>query len=109
MAISDDLSSFGLPEGSTGHFSPKNDKNTIFEKKSKVMCEMWDMVLYSLETETTHPEGLFDTLSFLDFRKNEKKLGGIYYCFLAKNGRFPYEALLSLPTICKRDFSKNCV
>ena len=40
MAISDDLSSLGLPEGSTGHFSPKNDKNTIFEKKSKVMCEM---------------------------------------------------------------------
>ena len=71
------------------------------------MCEMLDMTIYGLETETTHPKRLFDNLSFLDFRKNEKKLGGICYCFLAKNGRFPYEALLSLPTICKRDFVKK--
>ena len=46
------------------------------------------MAMYGLETETKHPEGLFEALSFLDFRKNEKKLGGIYYCFLAKNGHF---------------------
>ena len=55
------------------------------------MCEMLDMTIYGLETETTHPKRLFDNLLFLDFRKNEKKLGGIYYCFLAKNGRFPYK------------------
>ena len=64
MAISDDLTPLGLPEGSTGQFWPKNDKNPIFEKKSKVMCEMSDMVLYVLESETRHPEGLFDDLSF---------------------------------------------
>ena len=40
MVISDDLKPLGLPEGSTGHFWPQNDKNTIFEKKAKVMCEM---------------------------------------------------------------------
>ena len=84
MAISDDLRSLCLPEGSIGQFWSKNDENTIFEKKSKIMCEMSDMTIYGLESETTHPEGLFDDLSFLDFRKNEKKLGGIYYCFLAK-------------------------
>ena len=88
MVISNDLRSLYLPEGSICHFWPKNDKNTIFEKKSKVMCEMSDMVIYGLETQTTHPEGLFDNLSFLDFRKNEKKLGAIYYCFLAKNDHF---------------------
>ena len=67
MSISDDLKPLGLPEGSIGQFWPKNDKNTIFGGKSKVMCEMSDMILYGLETETTHPEGLFDDLSFLDF------------------------------------------
>ena len=91
MVISDDLKPLGLPEGSTGHFWPQNDKNAIFEKKAKVMCEMWDMVMYGLETETTHPNGLFETLLFLDFWKKWKKLGGIYYCFLPKNGRFPYK------------------
>ena len=84
MAISDDLRSLCLPEGSIGQFWSKNDKNTFFEKKSKVMCEMSDMTIYGLESETTHPEGLFDDLSFLDFRKNEKKLGGIYYCFFGQ-------------------------
>ena len=91
MTISDDLKPLGLPEGSAGHFWPKNDKNMIFEKKSKVMYEMWDMVMYGLETESTHPEGLFEALSYLDFRKNEKKLGGFYSCFLAKNGCFSYK------------------
>ena len=52
------------------------------------MCEMLDMTIYGLETETTHPKRLFDNLLFLDFRKNEKKLGGIYYCFLAKMSIF---------------------
>ena len=52
------------------------------------MCEMSDMAIYGLETESTRPERLFHNLSFLDFRKNEKKLGGIYDCFLAKNGHF---------------------
>ena len=64
MAISDDLTPLGLPEGSIGQFWPKNDKNPIFEKKSKVMCEMSDMVIYGPESETRHPEGLFDDLSF---------------------------------------------
>ena len=73
MAISDDLRPLGPSEGSIGYFWSKNDKNAIFEKKSKVICEMSDMVLYGLETETTHPGGLFETLSFLNFRKNEKK------------------------------------
>ena len=73
MAISDDLTPLGLPEGPIGHFWPKNDKNLIFEKKSKVICEVSDMVQYGLETETRHPEGLFDALSFLDFRKKMKK------------------------------------
>ena len=72
MAISDDLTLLGLPEGPIGHFWPKNDQNPIFEKKFKVICEMSDMVLHGLETETRHPEGLFDDLSFLDFRKNEE-------------------------------------
>ena len=84
MAISDDLRTLCLSEGSMCHFLPKNTKNTIFGKKSKVVCEMSDMVIYGLETENTHPKRLSDILSFLDFRKNEKKLRGIYYCFLAK-------------------------
>ena len=88
MAISDDLAPLGLPEGRIGQFWPKNDKKPIFEKKSKVICEVSDMVQYVLESETRHPEGLFDDLSFLDFRQNFKKLGAIPYCFLAKNGHF---------------------
>ena len=88
MAISDDLTPLDLPEGSIGQFWPKNGKNPIFKKKSKVICGVSDMVQYVLETQTRHPEGLFDDLSFLDFRKNEKKLGGIYYCFLAKKWSF---------------------
>ena len=84
MAISDDLTPLGLPEGSIGQFWPKNDKNPIFEKKSKVICGVSDMVQYVLESETRHPEGLFDDISFLDFRTNKKKLGAIPYCFLAK-------------------------
>ena len=62
MAISDDLRPLCLPEGSKGHFWPKNEKNTIFEKKSKVMCGMSNMTIYGLETETTHPKRLFDNL-----------------------------------------------
>ena len=84
MAISDDLTPLGLPEGPIGQFWPKNDKNPIFEKKSKVMGEVSDMVVYVLKSETRHPEGLFDDLSFLDFRTNKKKLGAIPYCFLTK-------------------------
>jgi len=76
MAISDDLRLLGLPEGSIGHFWPKNEKNTIFWKKLKVMCEMLDMSIYGLETENTHPKRRFEALSFLDFWKSEKKLGG---------------------------------
>ena len=49
------------------------------------------MAIWVLETENTHPKRLSEVLSFLDFRKNEKKLGWIYYCFLAKNGRFLYK------------------
>ena len=79
MAISDDLTPLGLAEGSIGQFWLKNDKNPIFEKKSKVMCEVSDMVVYGLKIQTRHPEGLFDALSFLDFRKNEKKLGAIFF------------------------------
>ena len=79
MAISDDLKPLCLCEGLTCHFWAKNTKNTIFGKKSKVMCEKTDMVIYGLENETTHPERLFDDLSFLDFRKNEKKLGANPY------------------------------
>ena len=45
---------------------------------------MLDMIIYGLETENTLSKRLFDGLSFLEFRKNEKKLGGIYYCFLDK-------------------------
>ena len=67
MAISDDLTPLGLPEGPIGQFWPKNDKNLIFEKKSKVICEMSDMVIYCLESETRHPTGLFDDLLFLNF------------------------------------------
>ena len=62
MAISDDLTPLGLPEGPIGQFWPKNDKNRIFEKKSKVMCELSDMVIYGSESETRHFEGLFDAL-----------------------------------------------
>ena len=88
MAISDDLRAICLSEGSMCHFWPKNTKNTIFGKKSKVMCEMLDMVIWVLETENIHPKRLFDALSFLDFRQNEKKLGGNPYCFLVKNSHF---------------------
>ena len=88
MAISDDLMPLCLAEVSIGHFWPKNDKNAIFEKKFKVMCEMSDMVIWVLEIENAHLKRLFYGLSFLDFRKNEKKLGGIYYCFLAKKWSF---------------------
>ena len=52
------------------------------------MCEMLDMTIYGLETETTHPKRLSETLSLLDFRKNQKKLGGIYECFWPKNAHF---------------------
>ena len=52
------------------------------------MCEMSDMVIYGPETQTRHPEGLFEDLSFLDFEQNEKKLGAIPYCFLAKKWPF---------------------
>ena len=69
-------------------FLAQKHKNMIFVKKIKLMCEMLDMAIYGLETETTHPKRLFDNLSFLDFWKNENKLGGIYYCFLAKNVHF---------------------
>ena len=88
MAISDDLTPLGLPEGSIGQFWPKNDKNPIFEKMSKVICGVSDMVIYVLESETRHPEGLFEDISFLDFRHNFKKLGAIPYCFLAKKWPF---------------------
>ena len=50
----------------------------------KVICEMLDMAIWVLETENIHPKRLFETLSFLDFRKNEKMLGENPYCFLAK-------------------------
>ena len=79
------------PKALQAIFGLKMTKIRFFEKKAKVMCEMWDMVMYGLETETTHPNGLFETLLFLDFWKKWKKLGGIYYCFLPKNGRFPYK------------------
>ena len=82
MAISDDLKPLWLSEGSICHFWPKNTKNTIFGKNIKFMCEMLDMVIWVLETENIHPKRLFEALSFLDFRKNEKKLGAIPYCFL---------------------------
>ena len=37
------------------------------------MCEMLDIVIYGLETENTHPKRRVETLSFLNFRENEKK------------------------------------
>ena len=35
MAIFDDLRPLCFPEGSIGHFWPKNEKNTIFWKKTQ--------------------------------------------------------------------------
>ena len=95
MAISDDLKPLCLCEGFVCHFWLKSTKNTIFGKKFKFMCEMLDMAIYGLETETTHPKRLFDNLSFLDFRKNEKKLGGIYYYFLAKMSIFGLKSVVT--------------
>ena len=95
MAISDDLRTLCLSEGSMCHFWPKNTKNTIFGKKSKVMCEMLDMVIWVLKTENIHPKRLFEVLSCLDFRKNEKKLGGVYYCFLAKMPIFGLKSIVT--------------
>ena len=76
MAISDDLRPLWLSEGSTCHFWPKHTKKNDFGAKSKVMYGMLDMAIWLLETENTHPKRRFEALSFLDFRKSEKKLGG---------------------------------
>ena len=72
MAISDDLRPLWLPEGSICHFWPKNIKNTIFGKTSKIICEMLDMTIWVLETENIHPKRLFENLSYLNFRKEKK-------------------------------------
>ena len=88
MTISDNLRPHYLSQGSTCHFWPKKTKNTIFGKKFKVMCKILDMVIWVLDTDILHLKRLFDTLSFLNFRENEKKLGGNPYCFLVKNGHF---------------------
>ena len=72
MAISDDLRPLWLSEGSTCHFWPKKTKKTIFGKKFKVMCKILDMVIWVLGTDILHLKRLFDALSFLNFRENEK-------------------------------------
>ena len=64
------------------------------------MCEMSDMILYGLETETTHPEGLFDDLSFLDCWENEKKV---------TRNLFMFCGLKNVKISKKRDFEqKSC-
>ena len=69
-------------------FFPQKHKKYAFWEKFKLMCEMLDMDIYGLETETTHPKRLFDNLSFLDFRKNEKKVRLDLLLFFGQNVNF---------------------
>ena len=52
------------------------------------MYEMLNMVIWVLETENIHPERLFYNLSFLDFRKNEKKARRDLLLFFGQNVHF---------------------
>ena len=48
------------------------------------MYGMLDMAIWLLETENTHPKRRFEALSFLDFRKSEKKYAEILKDFWPK-------------------------